>query len=594
MPGVRWSAGLARHLGVPVWMIRALFITLTLCGGAGVLLYAWCWVFTPRGRCREGALAPGAGRVDAARPRPRSPRSSCSLTLGNTPGSMLSQPPACSARWEPSCSPPPQDCGDVDRSHRHGPRPAAHDHRAHPLGGTAGRALRGAAGACGRWRRVPARPAAAGWRARGRIRRRSSRSWRELSGERARRIREEQRSEIAAHLHDSVLQTLALIQNRAGASSEAARLARAQERELRGWLFDGDPRPTATWPPTCATSPARSNSTTRCASRWSRWARRPSGERRARRRRPRGDAERRPARRRRGLGLHRGDGAGGRCLRPRPRAGLRPGRRPRRPPRRARVDHRTDARAPAASASVQPGAGGVGTEVHLQLETREPAVAGTSTPAVRHRRRPLDLPLRAARRPRRPRWSSSARPTTSTRHRRHRRRCADVVLLDVHLPGGAGRLAAAGRSCCAARRCAGHAVPRAERLGFRGGRRGRHPCRSPRLHHEGLSGAEVSRAVHAVAGGDAVFSPRLAGFVLDAFGAAAGETADAQRRARPALGARAGGHAPHRPRLRLQGGRGELFISTKTVETHVSAVLRKLQLSSRHELTAWASARKLL
>jgi signal transduction histidine kinase len=55
-----------------------------------------------------------------------------------------------------------------------------------------------------------------------------------------RRIREEQRSEMAAHLHDSVLQTLALIQNRAGASSEAARLARAQERELRAWLYDGD------------------------------------------------------------------------------------------------------------------------------------------------------------------------------------------------------------------------------------------------------------------------------------------------------------------------------------------------------------------
>jgi signal transduction histidine kinase len=64
--------------------------------------------------------------------------------------------------------------------------------------------------------------------------------FRELSGERVRRIREEQRSEIAAHLHDSVLQTLALIQNRAGASSEVARLARAQERELRAWLYDGD------------------------------------------------------------------------------------------------------------------------------------------------------------------------------------------------------------------------------------------------------------------------------------------------------------------------------------------------------------------
>ncbi len=64
--------------------------------------------------------------------------------------------------------------------------------------------------------------------------------WRELTGERVRRIREEQRAEMAAHLHDSVLQTLALIQNRAGASSEAARIARAQERELRAWLYDGE------------------------------------------------------------------------------------------------------------------------------------------------------------------------------------------------------------------------------------------------------------------------------------------------------------------------------------------------------------------
>ena len=58
--------------------------------------------------------------------------------------------------------------------------------------------------------------------------------------ERAARVRQDQRAEIAAHLHDSVLQTLALIQTRAGASSEVARIARAQERELRDWLFADD------------------------------------------------------------------------------------------------------------------------------------------------------------------------------------------------------------------------------------------------------------------------------------------------------------------------------------------------------------------
>ncbi|MDH6181969.1 signal transduction histidine kinase [Microbacteriaceae bacterium SG_E_30_P1] len=62
----------------------------------------------------------------------------------------------------------------------------------------------------------------------------------DLQDARTARVREEQRAEIAAHLHDSVLQTLALIQNRAGASSEVARIARAQERELRDWLFVGD------------------------------------------------------------------------------------------------------------------------------------------------------------------------------------------------------------------------------------------------------------------------------------------------------------------------------------------------------------------
>ncbi|RKR75777.1 phage shock protein C (PspC) family protein [Frondihabitans australicus] len=66
---------------------------------------------------------------------------------------------------------------------------------------------------------------------------------RQLSTQRIDRVRTEQRAEIAAHLHDSVLQTLALIQNRAGASSEVARIARAQERELRDWLYAGSSAP---------------------------------------------------------------------------------------------------------------------------------------------------------------------------------------------------------------------------------------------------------------------------------------------------------------------------------------------------------------
>jgi signal transduction histidine kinase/phage shock protein PspC (stress-responsive transcriptional regulator) len=65
------------------------------------------------------------------------------------------------------------------------------------------------------------------------------RLWSDLADERAARARESERADIAAHLHDSVLQTLALIQQKAGPHSEAARLARAQERELREWLFTG-------------------------------------------------------------------------------------------------------------------------------------------------------------------------------------------------------------------------------------------------------------------------------------------------------------------------------------------------------------------
>ncbi|MCK8468580.1 MULTISPECIES: LuxR C-terminal-related transcriptional regulator [Microbacterium] len=169
----------------------------------------------------------------------------------------------------------------------------------------------------------------------------------------------------------------------------------------------------------------------------------------------------------------------------------------------------------------------------------------------------------------------------------------DVVLLDVHLPGGSGDDAAGGEavirgSATAARFLAlsvsdaAADVVRVIRAGARG------------YITKGSSGIEVSSAVHAVADGDAVFSPRLAGFVLDAFGAVAGETATAtdeldrlSAREQEVMRLIARGYA-------YKEVASELFISIKTVETHVSSVLRKLQLSSRHELTAWASERRLL
>lgn len=170
----------------------------------------------------------------------------------------------------------------------------------------------------------------------------------------------------------------------------------------------------------------------------------------------------------------------------------------------------------------------------------------------------------------------------------------DVVLLDVHLPGGAGLDATGGEEVI--RACAdvstrflalsvsdaAEDVVRVIRAGARG------------YITKGSSGVEVSRAAHAVADGDAVFSPRLAGFVLDAFGAVAGETAATgdeldrlSSREQEVMRLIARGYA-------YKEVAASLFISIKTVETHVSAVLRKLQLSSRHELTAWASERRLL
>ncbi|MCU1469519.1 MAG: DNA-binding response regulator [Glaciihabitans sp.] len=168
-----------------------------------------------------------------------------------------------------------------------------------------------------------------------------------------------------------------------------------------------------------------------------------------------------------------------------------------------------------------------------------------------------------------------------------------VVLLDVHLPGGAGGggaevLTRSAGLLESVRFLALSVSDSAEDVVgvIRAGARG--------YITKGSSGAEVSAAVVAVASGDAVFSPRLAGFVLDAFGAVAGERAERSDEL-DRLSAR----EQEVMRLIARGFSykevaSELFISIKTVETHVSAVLRKLQLSSRHELTVWAQQRKLL
>ena len=165
----------------------------------------------------------------------------------------------------------------------------------------------------------------------------------------------------------------------------------------------------------------------------------------------------------------------------------------------------------------------------------------------------------------------------------------DVVLLDVHLPGGGGvevlrrvhERAPEQRFLALSVSDAAEDVIAVIRAGARG------------YVTKTISGPELVEAIERVKEGDAVFSPRLAGFVLDAFSGAidvASVDEDLDRlsvREREVMRLIARGYA-------YKEVAKELYLSVKTVETHVSAVLRKLQLSNRYELTRWAADRRLL
>ena len=169
----------------------------------------------------------------------------------------------------------------------------------------------------------------------------------------------------------------------------------------------------------------------------------------------------------------------------------------------------------------------------------------------------------------------------------------DVVLLDVHLPGGGGQLVVSAlkaehpqvRFLALSASDAPEDVIAVIRAGARG------------YVTKTISGVDLVDAVRRVAAGDAVFSPRLAGFVLDAFASLppADQAAPSFDPELDQLTAR------EREVLRLIA-RGytykeiarELTISIRTVETHVSSVLHKLQLSTRHQLTRWAAERRLI
>lgn len=177
-----------------------------------------------------------------------------------------------------------------------------------------------------------------------------------------------------------------------------------------------------------------------------------------------------------------------------------------------------------------------------------------------------------------------------------RKTAPDVVLLDVHMPDGGGLAVlravqqedAGVKFLCLSVSDAAEDVIALIRAGARG------------YVTKNIDGAELAEAVARVHGGDAYFSPRLAGFVLDAFASGgvvedpAGEPVKVEDPAVDALTRR------ELEVLRLLA-RGytykeigkQLFISVKTVETHASNILRKTQTSNRHQLTRWAADRDL-
>ena len=170
----------------------------------------------------------------------------------------------------------------------------------------------------------------------------------------------------------------------------------------------------------------------------------------------------------------------------------------------------------------------------------------------------------------------------------------DVVLLDVHLPGGGGR---------AVLETLRAELPEVKWLALSVSDAAEDVIAVIRAGAKGyvtktISGPDLLDAVRRVADGDVVFSPRLAGFVLDAFSAAGAAPVPAEEATDPGLDLLS---AREREVMQLLA-RGytyreigsRLFISVKTVESHASNVLRKLQLSNRNELTRWAATNRLL
>ena len=278
-------SGLALHLGWPVKNVRIGMVLATLAGGAGLAFYAWLWIMVPtadeaarRNASRPtspiapavspaaataAALDPANGSAAAPWFRARSMRYGKEILLGSglllVAGIMIAQLlgvdvplgtliPAAAVLGGASIA-----WMQLDETRRAG---LVEKTKGDQAGGwarlAAGLALvvagvlvmvSGSGSWEQTWLALLASVAVLGgvvlvllpW---------ALKFWRDLETERSGRIRETERAEIAAHLHDSVLQTLALIQRRAGNEHDVVRLARAQERELRGWLFQDPGRET--------------------------------------------------------------------------------------------------------------------------------------------------------------------------------------------------------------------------------------------------------------------------------------------------------------------------------------------------------------
>ena len=257
-------AGFAAHTGVPVHVVRSVTLLLAICGGAGVLLYAWLWATTPVSL--DPSLAPPSARLQGTTARD----AVVSDAIASGPTRHVTELLLGAALLAAAAA--------LLASRLGVPVPLA----------VVIPAIVVLAGAAMAWRQFAELRIGAARSSPVLVRALAAlvlvavgivlffltgsqpdiwtvviasgtvlvgvavvvapwvlRLTRDLTEERAARVRESERAEIAAHLHDSVLQTLALIQQKAGPSTDVARLARAQERELRDWLFTGSSTPVA-------------------------------------------------------------------------------------------------------------------------------------------------------------------------------------------------------------------------------------------------------------------------------------------------------------------------------------------------------------